>query len=122
MAIFTSKSTQGFYDSDIHSVMPDDAVEITREEHRALLAGQSEGRIIYWSEDVPGLVDRPGPTTDELAEQARRKRDQLLAACDWTQVADAPVDQAAWRAYRQALREVPDQSGFPAAINWPVSP
>jgi hypothetical protein len=40
----------------------------------------------------------------------------------WTQVADAPVDQAAWTTYRQALRDVPDQAGFPADIKWPVAP
>lgn len=52
----------------------------------------------------------------------RADRDTLLTACDWTQVADAPVDQAAWRAYRQALRDVPEQAGFPSNIDWPVAP
>ncbi|AZB56845.1 phage tail protein, partial [Cereibacter sphaeroides] len=45
-----------------------------------------------------------------------------LAACDWTQVADAPVDRAAWAAYRQTLRDVPEQAGFPAGIAWPEPP
>lgn len=53
---------------------------------------------------------------------ARAERDRRLAACDWTQVADAPVDRAAWAAYRQALRDVPDQPGFPDAIVWPEEP
>jgi len=57
-----------------------------------------------------------------LADAARAERDRLLAACDWTQVADAPVDASAWAAYRQALRDVPQQSGFPENIVWPVSP
>lgn len=60
----------------------------------------------------------PAPTAD----QVRAERDQLLAASDWTQVADAPVDQAAWADYRQALRDVPDQVGFPADVAWPVEP
>lgn len=37
-------------------------------------------------------------------------------------VADAPVDQAAWAVYRQALRDVPQQEGFPENIVWPESP
>jgi hypothetical protein len=57
-------------------------------------------------------------TTDE----ARALRDSLLVACDWTQVADAPVDQPAWAVYRQALRDVTTQAGFPDAVVWPVKP
>lgn len=48
-------------------------------------------------------------TTDEVLELLRIQRDQSLTNSDWTQVADAPVDQAAWRAYRQALRDLPSQ-------------
>jgi hypothetical protein len=59
---------------------------------------------------------------DRAAEEVRTKRDSLLAASDWTQVADAPVDQAAWATYRQALRDMPSQAGFPNTINWPVEP
>ena len=59
------------------------------------------------------------------AEQAKSVRDQRntkLAECDWTQLADAPVDQAAWSTYRQALRDITLQSGFPWEIQWPVAP
>mgnify|MGYP000417879314 FL=1 len=64
----------------------------------------------------------PGPTTEQLAAQVRAERDRLLADSDWTQVPDAPVDQAAWATYRQALRDVPQQAGFPSDINWPTTP
>lgn len=57
-----------------------------------------------------------------LATEARAKRNTLLAASDWTQVADAPVDQAAWATYRQELRDITSQEGFPEAITWPVAP
>lgn len=56
------------------------------------------------------------------AEDVRVGRDVLLQNSDWTQVADAPVDQATWAAYRQALRDVPNQDGFPDNIQWPVKP
>lgn len=57
-----------------------------------------------------------------LATHARTHRDTLLAQSDWTQVADAPVDQAAWATYRQALRDVPAQAGFPTDVVWPIEP
>lgn len=40
-------------------------------------------------------------------ERMRLHRDRLLKESDWTQVADAPVDQQAWATYRQALRDFP---------------
>jgi len=64
----------------------------------------------------------PGPTTEQLAAQVRAERDRLLADSDWTQVPDAPVDQAAWATYRQALRDVPEQVGFPEDVVWPTKP
>lgn len=62
------------------------------------------------------------PPVPDYAGEARAKRNALLTASDWTQVADAPVDKAAWAAYRQALRDVPNQDGFPANVVWPVAP
>ena len=62
----------------------------------------------------------PGPTTEQLAAQVRSERDRRLKESDWTQVADAPVDAAAWATYRQALRDIPQQSGFPSDIDWPA--
>lgn len=59
---------------------------------------------------------------DTKASQMRQQRDYLLSRSDWTQVADAPVDKAAWATYRQALRDVPSQAGFPWTINWPTQP
>jgi len=58
----------------------------------------------------------------EFATNARSQRDKLLAESDWTQVIDAPVNQEAWATYRQSLRNVPQQDGFPTTIVWPVKP
>lgn len=58
----------------------------------------------------------------DYAAEARAQRNALLAASDWSQLPDAPVDQAAWAAYRQALRDVPAQDDFPANIAWPQNP
>ena len=59
---------------------------------------------------------------DAQAVVVRATRNQLLTQTDWTQVADAPVDKAAWAAYRQALRDVPVQAGFPWDVIWPEQP
>ena len=58
----------------------------------------------------------------EQATSVRATRDAKLAECDWTQVADAPVDKAVWATYRQALRDVTTQEGFPWTITWPDAP
>lgn len=68
----------------------------------------------YTIEDIP-----------MTAEEVRAKRDKLLADTDWTQVLDAPIDtetREAYRAYRQALRDIPEQEGFPETIVWPELP
>ena len=58
----------------------------------------------------------------DQAKSVRASRDDKLKDCDWTQVADAPVDIATWATYRQALRNVPTQAGFPWTITWPDAP
>jgi hypothetical protein len=58
----------------------------------------------------------------EQAKSVRTSRGEKLKDSDWTQVADAPVDKAAWATYRQALRDVTEQSGFPWTIEWPETP
>jgi hypothetical protein len=68
-------------------------------------------------------------TTDEVqqrdagqAAQVRSERNALLAASDWTQLADSTADKAAWATYRQALRDITGQEGFPWTIEWPTKP
>ncbi|NVZ08029.1 hypothetical protein HW932_01985 [Allochromatium humboldtianum] len=54
---------------------------------------------------------------------ARLERDRRLKASDWTQLSDAPgVARNEWQRYRQALRDVPAQPGFPEHIEWPTPP
>jgi hypothetical protein len=58
----------------------------------------------------------------EQAKSVRATRDAKLAECDWTQVADAPVDKAIWATYRQALRDITTQDGFPWTVTYPEKP
>jgi len=85
---------------------------------RGLLIDARTGDVVY--------DERPDPTPEQIsamrARDVRRKRDNRLAASDWTQVPDAPVDQQAWADYRQALRDIPQQEGFPEDVVWPEKP
>ena len=54
-------------------------------------------------------------------DEARVLRDDLLAATDWTANSDVTMSDA-MREYRQALRDVPSQAGFPYEVTWPTKP
>lgn len=56
------------------------------------------------------------------AVSVRTERNHRLAESDWTQLPDAPVAAGTWAAYRQELRDVTDQVGFPWNVTWPKAP
>jgi len=61
----------------------------------------------------------------QQAEVVRVDRNRRLSECDWTQLADSPLDpdgKGAWALYRETLRMVPEQPGFPWEIQWPPIP
>jgi hypothetical protein len=58
----------------------------------------------------------------EQAANVRTSRNDLLTKCDWTQIADSTADKPAWATYRQALRDVTTQEGFPWNVTWPQEP
>ena len=58
---------------------------------------------------------------DREAEEVRNERNQLLLQTDWMASTDVTLSDA-WRTYRQALRDVPAQSGFPNNVTWPTKP
>lgn len=83
------------------------------------------GPVFTDNEDATAAEQEAAYKTQKDAEQAKSVRDertQMLKDSDWTQVADAPVDKAAWATYRQALRDVPSQGGFPWDVQWPTQP
>ena len=67
-------------------------------------------------------------TPEELAstlpteEEVRMQRDGLLKVTDFRMVTDAPWDTTAWATYRQALRDITTQEGFPTNVVWPTPP
>lgn len=77
---------------------------------------------IGWSYVDGVLASPPDTRTDaELAEDVRYVRDIKLAATDWSALGDVAMTDE-MRTYRQALRDVPAQAGFPRTIEWPTSP
>ena len=57
----------------------------------------------------------------DAAAAVRSRRDELLAEKDWMGLSDVTMSSD-WATYRQALRDVPSQSGFPHDITWPEKP
>ena len=66
--------------------------------------------------------DEINANTAQQAAAVRADRNARLAATDWTQIADSTANKPAWGAYRQALRDVPAQVGFPQSVTWPEQP
>ena len=70
--------------------------------------------------DWPDFQTAQPDITPIKAVAIRAERDALLAASDYMALADRITD--GWRTYRQALRDLPAQAGFPENITWPTEP
>lgn len=64
----------------------------------------------------------PDATNEQKWEQIKLWRNAELARTDWTQIADAPTDKAAWATYRQALRDLPAEGGLADDAEFPNAP
>ncbi|QYX52999.1 phage tail assembly chaperone [Pseudomonas sp. S07E 245] len=129
MAIYSSKSARAFYDDEVNTVIPDDAVRISKELHSKIINGPENGKAIDWGSDgIPFLVDRPAPTIAELAVTERLWRDEQLMATDGVVIrhrderdigaeTTLAVEQySELLAYRQALRNWPQAEAFPDSL------
>lgn len=122
-----------FYDeiTQLDANIPDDAKEVPAAERwraacyvttipdRPGILARIEANLDAWHDAVVSEATRTE------AWRARCERDDLLAKCDYTMGTDYPATDAerdAWRTYRQALRDIPEQEGFPWDIAWPEPP
>ena len=103
------------------------SVTITDEYWQELLGEQSQGKQIVTREDGYPIAKPYEITSEMLEKQARVKRDRLLKEVvdtinpmRWEAMTELQKD--AWRVYRQALLDVPQQDGFPTSITWPTQP
>jgi hypothetical protein len=60
-------------------------------------------------------------TEDMAGDNIRRERNRLLSETDWMALSDSTMS-AEWATYRQALRDITTQEGFPYAVEWPTKP
>ncbi len=118
----------GFYSNDVHDAIPEPHIEITGEDWQACLS--AGGQLRYFADaerknlSFEAMVSPP-PTTDELWAALRAERNRRLAACDWTVLPDVPlsvekIDE--WKVYRQALRDLPENTTDPGNPVWPAPP
>lgn len=108
--MFYSKSTNGFYDPVVNINIPDDAVELSDQTYKELMEGQSQGMLIT-SDDLgnPILVERPGPTNEQMKAVCASTAKLKLSDTDWSQANDvvpllANVDE--FKSYRAIIRDL----------------
>lgn len=79
-----------------------------------------ESIVVYTDEEIAEIIAND-PT--QQSNNIRKTRDALLLACDWTQLADVPAEtKQKWVSYRQALRDITLQPGFPSNVTFPLIP
>ncbi|PZQ49768.1 MAG: hypothetical protein DI556_09870 [Rhodovulum sulfidophilum] len=88
---------------------------------------RSIGRSLHAAALLDPNIEHKFPSPEEvegaLAQRVRSQRDGKLRETDWTQLPDVPaVTRAAFVVYRQALRDLPSQPGFPKTVVWPAAP
>ena len=91
---------QAWVERDMFSDTTEDGVTTTKAEHEAAYQARLD---------------------TEAAERIRSERDQKLKDTDWMGMSDVTMSTE-WATYRQALRDVPAQAGFPHTITWPAEP
>ena len=91
---------QAWVERDMFSDTTEDGVTTTKAEHEAAYQARLD---------------------TEAAANVRSQRDQKLKDTDWMGMSDVTMS-ADWATYRQALRDVPSQDGFPHTITWPIEP
>ena len=112
-------SEQALAGSDIYPVTPTSAPECDSKTHRHIAGVENKGGVWVQTWQIQPLPEQ------RAAENIRAERNRRLADCDWTQLEDTPLDadgKLAWSLYRETLRMVPQQAGFPWKVEWPPAP
>ncbi|EMJ8166590.1 phage tail protein [Pseudomonas aeruginosa] len=135
VALYFFSTPPAFYDTEINPHIPEGAVEVSAEDHAAMLAGQANGKRIAADPDGrPILIDPPPPSAAERQPFERswrdgelretdplvaRHRDELEAGDDTTLTAEQYKEL---QTYRRELRNWPESERFPQAASRPVPP
>ena len=120
----------GWYSHDIHKNIPEPYIEVKEDVWQSAL--ETNANAYENGQFVVKDFRTLGEKAADLADSERRKRNSLIDDVEWRllryerqeALAAVTTDTAAWYqnalVYVQALRDVPQQSGFPNNINWPV--
>jgi hypothetical protein len=82
-------------------------------------------KVVKADDGAISIAMDPVLVTARQWAQVRERRQQLLSACDWTQLADSHLSdekKAAWSDYRQELRDIPEDFTDPTQVQWPDDP
>lgn len=115
-----TKEFTGFYDDQVNEVIPDFAIQITKQQHIDFLIALNEFRDVLVGDLV--IKHIPPQTFPLTWEDIRFKRNSLLEESDYTQISDWNGDKQAWAAYRQILRDIPNTYSDPTLVVWPTPP
>lgn len=109
---------KGWYCDDVHDTIPTPNIEVTEEVWRKAIQDNANAYV------GDTFVYKDFRTTEQKTSDKREYRDMLLKESDWTQFGDSPLSDSKkteWATYRQSLRDLPAQSGFPD-IDMPTKP
>ena len=124
--IYYDPETSGFYQDDVHKIIPPSAIEITDQQRWELLAGQTGKNIAVVDGDV--VLSDVVKTIESIFQEERDWRDNELQKADIElyKVQDSdPKSRGTvtqWREYRKSLRAWPDNKNFPNKEYRPTSP
>lgn len=114
---------EGYFTSNVAFVLNQKIVLYT--EAQKLTKSKQPSYNCVWDNKTFEWIDlRSGQQKfDEASASVKSVRNQLLAESDWTQIADVPLsNKQEWSIYRQALRDIPEQPGYPFNVSWPSKP
>jgi hypothetical protein len=80
------------------------------------------GVSIELSEEEFAVISSQTPPIWVVEGEERRKRDRLLSVSDWRALSDSPAMTNEYATYRQELRDITNQDGFPYSVDWPIEP
>lgn len=117
-------SKKGFYFSDIHKNIPENCIIISEEEHKNAVEQMCLGKT---ASVLDGKISFSEPVIlkEDIARLVLRNRQKLLSESDWTNLPDSPLSsekKEEWKKYRQALRDITKQKGFPQKVVFPEPP
>jgi hypothetical protein len=99
-----------------------DGTELVAYSSSSIVAKQNRPGLLWAWNPMSGTWTDARSVT-QVSLEVRTKRNELLLQSDWTQLADIPqTTKDRWEPYRQQLRDVTLQSGYPTNIQWPIKP